>query len=88
MPRFLIMRTVPPLTEEEINAVTRRSMAVMEEMGGIKWIKSYYSAKDGKFYCEYEAPSVEAIYEHARRAQIPVDTVSLISAKFDPSMFK
>lgn len=88
MPRFLIARTVPPLTEEEINAITRRSMAVMKEMGGIKWIKSYYSAKDGKFYCEYEAPSVEAIYEHARRAQIPVDTVSLISAEFDPSMFK
>jgi hypothetical protein len=88
MPRFLIARTVPPLTEEEINAITRRSMAVMEEMGGIKWIKSYYSAKDGKFYCEYEAPSVESIYEHARRAEIPVDTVSLISAEFDPSMFR
>ncbi|MGH7791314.1 MAG: DUF4242 domain-containing protein [Thermodesulfobacteriota bacterium] len=88
MPRFLIARTVPPLTEEQIATAAKLAITVAEEMGGIKWIKSYYSAKDGKFYCEYEAPSVEAIYEHARRAQLPVDTVSLISAEFHPSMFK
>ena len=87
MPRFLVTRTVPPLTKEEIDAAARLSMSVCDEMG-IRWIKSYYSAKDGKFYCEYEAPSVEAIYEHARRAQFPVDFVSLISGEFDPSMFK
>jgi len=87
MPKYLIARTVPPLTEEETAAAGKRSIAVCEEMG-IKWIKSYYSAKDGKFYCEYEAPSVEAIYEHGRRAQLPVDSVSLIAGEFDPSMFK
>jgi hypothetical protein len=88
MPRFLITRTVPPLTEEEIAAAAKRSIEAVGEMEGIRWIKSYYSAKDGKFYCEYEAPSVDAIYEHARRAQIPVDSVSVISAELDPSMFK
>ena len=87
MPRFLITRTVPPLKEEELAAAGRLSKSVCEEMG-IKWIKSYYSAKDGKLYCEYVAPSVEAIYEHGRRAQLPVDSVSLISGEFDPSMFK
>jgi len=87
MPRFLITRTVPPLTEEDIAAVGKLSKAVSEEMG-IKWIKSYYSAKDGKFYCEYEAPNVETIYEHGRRAKLPVDSVSLISGEFDSSMFK
>ncbi len=88
MPRFLITRTVPPLKEEEITDAGKRAIAVAEEMEGIRWIKSYYSAKDGKFYCEYEAPSVEAIYEHGRRAQLPVDSVSLISDELDPSMFK
>ena len=47
MPRFLITRTVPPSKEEELAAAGKRSTAVCEEMG-IKWIKSYYSAKDGK----------------------------------------
>ena len=55
MPRYLIERSVPPLTEEEIDAGSRRSIAISDQLG-ITWIKSYYSAKDGKWYCEYEAP--------------------------------
>ncbi|HEX9666049.1 MAG TPA: DUF4242 domain-containing protein [Thermodesulfobacteriota bacterium] len=87
MPKFLTVRTVPPLTDEQIFASSKRSMAVGEEIG-VKWIKSHYSAADGKLYCEWEAPSVEAIYEHAKLLQSPVDSVSLISDEFDPSMFK
>jgi len=87
MPKFLTIRTVPPLTDEQIAGGSKRSMAVGEE-SGVRWVKSYYSAKDGKLYCEWEAPSVEAIYEHARLIESPVDSVSLISEEFDPSMFK
>jgi len=87
MPKFLITRTVPPLSEEDIAAAGKLSKTVGEELG-IKWIKSYYSENEGKFYCEYEAPNVELIYEHGRRAQLPVDNVSLISDEFDPSMFQ
>lgn len=87
MPRYLITRTVPALTEEQIAAAGKLSKAVTEELG-IKWIKTYYSEKEGKFYCEYEAPNVDLIYEHGRRAKLPVDSVSMISGEFDPSMFK
>jgi hypothetical protein len=87
MPRYLITRTVPALTEEQIAAAGKLSKAVTEELG-IKWIKTYYSEKDGKFYCEYEAPNVDLIYEHGRRAHLPVDSVSMISGEFDPSMFR
>ena len=87
MPKFLTIRTVPPLTDEQIASGSKRSMAVGEEIG-VRWVKSYYSAKDGKLYCEWEAPSVEAIYEHARLIESPVDSVSLISEEFDASMFK
>lgn len=87
MPRFLITRTIPPLTQEELNAAGKIAYDAAVEMG-LRYIKSYYSEKDRKLYCEYEAPDIEAIYEHARRAQIPVDSVSLISAEFDSSMFK
>jgi hypothetical protein len=87
MPKFLTVRTVPPLTQEQINDGARRAIALGEGIG-VRWIKSYYSAVDGKLYCEWEAPDVEAIYEHARLLQSPVDSVSLISDEFDPSMFK
>lgn len=88
MPKFLVTRTVPNLTQEAIDSANRRDVATCREMGTVRWIKSYHSAKEGKFYCEYEAPTIEAIYEHARRARLPVDSVSLISNEFDPSMFK
>ena len=87
MPKFLTVRTIPPLTEEQMITSSKRSMTIGAEIE-VKWIKSYYSAKDGKLYCEWEAPSVDAIYEHARLLQSPVDSVSLISEEFDPSMFK
>jgi hypothetical protein len=88
VPKFLVTRTVPNLTKEEIDSANRRDISVCKEMGDVKWIKSYHSSLDGKFYCEYEAPSIEVIYEHAKRAQLPLDSVSLISNEFDPSIFK
>ena len=87
MPKFLTVRTVPPLTEEQIASGAKRAIVLGEEIG-VRWIKSYYSAIDGKLYCEWEAPSIQAVYEHARLLQSPVDSVSLISDEFDPSMFK
>lgn len=76
-----------PLTQEQFAGGAKRAIALGEGIG-VRWKKSYYSAVDGKLYCEYEAPNIEAIYEHARRAQVPIDFVSLISDEFDPSMYK
>ncbi|MGH7889937.1 MAG: DUF4242 domain-containing protein [Thermodesulfobacteriota bacterium] len=87
MPKFLTVRTVPPLTEEQISSGAKRAIDLGEGIG-VRWIKSYYSAIDGKLYCEWEAPSIEAIYEHARLLQSPIDSASLISGEFDSSMFK
>ena len=57
-------------------------------MEGVVWIKSYMSAAEGKMYCEYEAPSPDAILEHARRAGLPVDKISEVSVEISPAMFR
>ncbi len=50
MPGFLVTRTVPQsLKEEELAAAGMLNKSTAEEVG-IRWIKSYYSAKEGKFY--------------------------------------
>lgn len=87
MPRYIIERSVPSMTREQLNAAGRKSNAVLEEMQGVVWIKSYVSDSDGKIYCEYDAPNVEAIYEHARRAGLPVDRISVVSIEISPEMF-
>jgi Protein of unknown function (DUF4242) len=87
MPRFIIERSVPGLTREQLNDAGRRSNAALASMPDIRWIRSYVSDFDGKIYCEYDAPSAEAIREHARRAGLPVDRISEIAIEVNPEMF-
>ena len=87
MPRYIIERTVPALSRADLEATSRRSMAVLADMPEVRWIRSYVSDVEGKIYCEYDAPSPEAIYEHARRAGLPVDRISLVALEISPAMF-
>jgi hypothetical protein len=87
MPRYLIERSVPGLTRDILDAAARRSVATLAMMPEVRWIRSYVSDADGKIYCEYDAPSVDAVYEHARRAGLPVDRVTEVNLEISPSMF-
>ena len=88
MPRFIIERSVGRLSRKELEAAGRKSNEVLSGMTGVVWIRSYVSDKDGKIYCEYDAPDAEAVREHARRAGLPVDHISEVALEIDPSMFR
>ena len=87
MPRYLIERSSPPLSDEELTVAAQRSIAISAPLG-ITWIKSYYSVKDGKFYCEFAAPNADLLYEHARLGEFPIDRVYPIDVVVDPAMFR
>ena len=87
MPRYIIERSVPALSREELAVAARRSIEVLAGMPEVRWIRSYISDVDGKIYCEYDAPSPEAVREHARRAGLPVDRISEIALEISPAMF-
>ena len=87
MPRYIIERNVGDVTPAELEAVSRRSMEVLSEMEGVVWVRSYASHSEGKVYCEYEAPSKEAVREHARRVGVPADVITEIDLEISPSMF-
>ena len=87
MPRYVIERSVPGLSREDLTAAARRSVAVLEGMPEVRWIRSYVSDAEGKIYCEYDAPSPEAIREHARRAGLPVDRIAEVALEISPAMF-
>jgi hypothetical protein len=87
MPRYIIERSVGPLTREELVAASRRSLEAISEIPGVVWIRSYVSEAEGKIYCEYDAPSPEAVREHARRAGLPVDRIAEVSLELSPTMF-
>jgi Nickel responsive protein SCO4226-like len=88
MPRYIIERNVGDVDFAELEAASRRSLEVLDTMEGIVWIKSYVSEAEGKVFCEYDAPSPEAIREHARRAGLPADNISEIKMEISPDMFR
>lgn len=87
MPRYIIQRSVPGLSREDLDAAGRRSNAVLAEMPEVQWVRSYVSDADGKIYCEYDAPNTDAVREHARRAGLPVDSISEVALEISPAMF-
>jgi hypothetical protein len=87
MPRYIIERDITGASLDDVKAGAQRAMEAAATMDGIRWIRSYVSAVEGKIYCEYEAPSPEAVREHAERAHIGCYRVSEISADLEPSMF-
>ncbi len=86
MPTYLMFRTVGELSDEELEAAFREGLEVAEELPGMRWIRSYYSAEEGKLYCEWEAPGVELLYEFAERTGVPLDRVTVVQ-DLEPSMF-
>jgi hypothetical protein len=87
MPQFVIEREIPGagnLTDAEIQAVARKSVAVLKEMGPeIKWLHSYVTGD--KVYCVYLAPDEETIRDHARRTGLPANRISAVRRLIDPS---
>jgi hypothetical protein len=77
MPRYLIERSLPPgITAEEVEDAVRRAIAVNTALPGIRWLHSNLATDRSKCFCEYEAPSVDAVREAARLADIPCDRVT------------
>ena len=61
MPRYIIERSVPALSREELDAAARRSIAVIEGMPGVRWIRSYISAAEGKIYIASEEGKIAVL---------------------------
>ncbi len=87
VPKYIIHRTVGQLSEEELAGAGALSNKALDSMPDVRWIRSYYSAEEGKVYCEYQAPSLNLLLEHAKRAQLPFDHATVVK-ELDPAMFR
>ncbi len=88
MARFIIERSLPKLSQEELQEIGKQVVKVAEEMPGVTWIKSSISESEGKSYCEFEAPNPEALHEHSKKAGLPVDKITAVEVEIDPNMFR
>jgi len=77
MARYLIERILPEGTsEEEVEDVVRRLIALNATIPEIHWLHSYLTVDRSKLFCEYEAPGAGVLYDAARLADVPVDRVT------------
>jgi len=87
MPKYVIERTLPgagALTDEELRAISQKSVGVLNEMGGeVQWQHSYVTGD--KIYCVYIAPHSDLVREHARRGGFPANVVAEVANTIDPT---
>jgi hypothetical protein len=87
MPKFVIEREVPgagSLSADELRELSQKSVTVLRGLGPeIQWLHSYVTGD--KVYCVYLAPDEAIIQEHARRAGIPANRVSVVRRMIDPT---
>ena len=86
MKKFVIERNLPGagnLSAEELQAISQASCAVINELGKpYHWVQSFVT--DDKIYCIHIAESEEAVREHARLGNFPINTISEVKAVIDP----
>ena len=86
MPRYVILRDFSHVSEDEMEA-TGAKLKAAEDAAGIRWVRSWDADQKGKVYCEYEAPSMEALLEATKRGGFPV-TSDAITPVLEPGMFR
>ena len=77
MPLYMIERNFG----EQLD-LTDDAVELIDEIGveeGVHWVFSFLTADRRRTYCLYEAPSPDAIFAAARRANVPADSVIEVS---------
>lgn len=77
MPLYMIERDFG----EQLD-LTDDAVELIDEIGveeGVHWVFSFLTADRRRTYCLYEAPSPDAIFAAARRANVPADSVIEVS---------
>ena len=87
MKKFIIERKLPGagnMTVEELIAISKTSVAVITVLGKpYKWIQSFVT--EDKLYCIHEAEDENAIREHAKCGNFPVNKIEEIKTIIDPT---
>jgi len=85
MPRFIIERN---FAEQQIEFTKEgtKTVELINDEEGVKWILSFLSADKRKTYCLYEAESADAIRNAAKRAKIPADVIIQVD-EITPAIF-
>ena len=86
MKKFVIERVLPGagnLSPQELQQMSLGSFAIARGMDPVcHWVQSFVT--EDKIYCIYIAENEEALREHARQGNFPINTVAEVKVVIDP----
>ena len=93
MAGYLVERYLPGLSPADVHAAIRRMTAVAEEMAAegipIRYVTSAFIPEEDACFCQFEAPSREAVAAASERAAFPyarILAVDLASGEQTPPL--
>jgi hypothetical protein len=79
MPKYLVERHLPGLTEDQFAAAASRAKQttarMTEEGTPVRYLRSTFVPGEDKVFCLFEGPTAELILEANDRAQLPYKRV-------------
>ena len=76
---YMVERSLPGITPEQLTAAAGRAKSVSAEMtaGGtaVRYLRSTFVPEGDQCFCLFEANAIEAVTEAQRRAEIPFDRI-------------
>lgn len=88
MARYIVTRTLPPLTAEQLSEVGKKVIDACDRVGNMQWVRSHITADGKHSFCEFVAPNAEACRKHAAMAGLPVDDVTEVGDEIGPAQFR
>jgi Nickel responsive protein SCO4226-like len=81
---YLVERYLPDLTVDDLQAAIQRIAPATEEMTAegtpVRYVGSAFVPDDEACFCQFEAPSAEAVAEANRRARFPFARIVVIES--------
>ncbi len=79
MPKYMVERYLPGITNDQLTAAAGRAKEVTarmtEEGTPVRYLRSTYVPGEDKCYCLFDGPSEDAVRQANERAEIPLERV-------------
>jgi hypothetical protein len=73
MAKFMAVHTLPGYTEEKMAATAKQMVSNIPQ--GFSWKLTYCAFDQNKYFCEWDAPSKEALEQGFKQMKMPFDAV-------------
>ena len=87
MARYIVMRTLPSLSPDQMQNVCRNVVAACKTIGDMEWVRSHITADGKHSFCEFIAPSADACRKQSELAGLPYDNIIEVGDEIGPVMF-